>query len=525
MPLKTKILEGLNQVRQLFERSDLPAEPLDGPPAGGEAQSGGVAQAGHPGTDGATARDPANPPDAAFAGRVAAPEHLGAYGALVAAIRAALERFVATDLRLHLAIAGSDRWLLTAIRVRCVEPGEPSALLQRFGQEFKPEQIKRFLARDVIAGLPHASAIDLSQFAGLAIDEAGPRAEEASVEPYAELLAALRDAPQAADPSTFDVSLDGRWVQVEAGAEAAAAASPPTVRAAVAAAAPTPIAGAALEILLEDATGRRAVVLSPVVPGRRYSVGKDPGCDLVVAGTFASRRHCELWQEGGRWRLSDAGSTNGTRVESAGRAAGRSGGPEDRAGAAASIELPPGAVVVLSAHGEGSPADYPRLSPRIPGTRATPATPVAPRTQAPRTPITPIARSATDAPTAPAADAPAADPARAARPRLSLAVRGSDGARAIELDPVRLPFSIGRSRSRSLVVPATHEGVSGHHLDIVSIDGDAALVEVHGDNGVLVGGRLHAPGARLRWLLGQPMEMGRASPSEPPLVLELGRTG
>ncbi len=45
-------------------------------------------------------------------------EHLGAYRPLIAAIREELERFVATDLRLHLAIAEHDRYVLTVHRDR-----------------------------------------------------------------------------------------------------------------------------------------------------------------------------------------------------------------------------------------------------------------------------------------------------------------------------------------------------------------------------------------------------------------------
>lgn len=57
-------------------------------------------------------------------GYVARPEpsldevlHLGTYGPLVIAIREELEHFVASHVRLHLAIADRDRFLLTAIAV------------------------------------------------------------------------------------------------------------------------------------------------------------------------------------------------------------------------------------------------------------------------------------------------------------------------------------------------------------------------------------------------------------------------
>ena len=102
-------------------------------------------------------------------------EHLGAYRPLVAAIREELERFVATDLRLHLAIAERDRYVLTSIAIESIGPDETRTLLARFVREFAPEQVKQYLAREIIARLPNASAIDLSQFAGLEMAGAGER--------------------------------------------------------------------------------------------------------------------------------------------------------------------------------------------------------------------------------------------------------------------------------------------------------------------------------------------------------------
>ena len=46
-------------------------------------------------------------------------EHLGMYGGLVAAVREALEHFIVSQLRLHLAIADRDRFVLTSIQVHC----------------------------------------------------------------------------------------------------------------------------------------------------------------------------------------------------------------------------------------------------------------------------------------------------------------------------------------------------------------------------------------------------------------------
>ena len=58
------------------------------------------------------------------------PQHLGAYAPLVAAMREELEHFVASHVRMHLAIAEHDRYLLTSIEVECVAGDEPRELLQ-----------------------------------------------------------------------------------------------------------------------------------------------------------------------------------------------------------------------------------------------------------------------------------------------------------------------------------------------------------------------------------------------------------
>src|SRR5215469_7971986 len=45
--------------------------------------------------------------------------------------------------------------------------------------------------------------------------------------------------------------------------------------------------------------------------GPSYLVGRDPGCDIVVADGRVSWRHAVLRMEEGRWVLADNGSTNG----------------------------------------------------------------------------------------------------------------------------------------------------------------------------------------------------------------------
>lgn len=49
--------------------------------------------------------------------------------------------------------------------------------------------------------------------------------------------------------------------------------------------------------------------------GTPVSIGRDPGCDLVLEGLGASRRHALLQPSAGGWTLQDLGSANGTLVE------------------------------------------------------------------------------------------------------------------------------------------------------------------------------------------------------------------
>jgi len=424
--------------------------------------------------------DPASALDAAAGSapaveRRTSHEHLGPYAPLVAAIRDELEAFVERQLRLHLAIAERDRYVLASIDVTVAGDEGHAALLERFTAEFTPEQIKRFLARDVIAGLRNASAIDLTQFAGLNVEPLArpPEAED----PFASLIAELKGATPEAQARPFDVTLVGRWVHGEGAV--------PGVL--------TPIAARVATLEIDDASGRRRVELASAAPGRRYVIGKDPAADIVVDGTYASRRHCELWLDRDGWRVADAASTNGIRVESQGGAT-RS-GPGDRT---VPLAIAPGAVVVLSAHARGDARDYPRLRLDVQAPRS--AVPRTEHAHAPSTPLAPVRRAATP---------------------FVLEARMASGAREVDLAPDALPFSIGRSRAQSLVVDGAHADVSGRHVEIVAVDADGATVIVHGDNGVSVDGVPHAPGARFAWRKGETMLLGRASGDTPACTISL----
>ncbi|HVE49757.1 MAG TPA: FHA domain-containing protein [Casimicrobiaceae bacterium] len=473
MPLKSWILQRMNRINAVAGRPDLVRR----------ASRGSIsAEQREPSLRGvADSHDPTGP------------EHLGAYAPLIGAIRDELEHFVSSQLRLHLAIAERDRYLLTSIDVECVDGGDGADLLRRFDHEFTPEQIKRFLARDVIAQLPNASAIDLSQFAGLNAAQAQDNARPDD-DAYAELLTELRSTTRSDVSRSFAVSLVGRWTDTEAIVPARATTASPR----------TPLAGSRLDVEIDDANGKRRVALAAVVANRRYSIGKGEGCDITVQGTFVSRRHCEIWLENGRWWAADAGSTNGVRVETASSVLGRAGPQAGGTQANAAIEIVPGARIVLSASMQGNSGEYPRVQLEHGDLKPSAATPLHPAAQSPKTPVTPLA---------------------APRPRqagLTLTVSMASGIQRLSLGEKALPIHVGRSHNQDLVVDWAHEGVSGHHIDITKLDEGGAQIEVHGDNGVTVDGVDHPQGQRFRWKIGERMTLGRASGAEPECTLSLG---
>ena len=205
--------------------------------------------------------------------------------------------------------------------------------------------------------------------------------------------------------------------------------------------------------------------------------------------------------EKGSWWTADCGSTNGIRVESGNVSAlerRQTQASEKSDGSV--LEVEPGARVVLSASARGDPSQYPRLILRPLTAAATSAA-----AKATATPLTPIAL------------------ARRPTNGLSLAVRMASGEKNVDLPKEPGPFRVGRSRTQGLVIDWAHEGVSGHHVDIVEPDEGGARVVVHGDNGVSVAGAAYAPGSQFRWNVGETMIFGRAGQHEPECSMTLSR--
>ena len=432
---------------------------------------------------------------------------LGVYAPLIGAVRDELEHFVASHVRLHVVIAERDRFLLTSIGVRSPGGAEARELLQQFMHEFRPEQVKRYLAREVIGRLPNAAVIDLSQFAGLSDLDNGERPGDDGE--YRELLAALRTTPALPIARPYEVSVIGRWSE----ADPASASSAAPTRARRLDTPTTPLAGRRVEFDVDDGAGTRRAVLPAVVPGRRYAIGKDESSDLRVDGTYTSRRHAEIWLDDDGWHVADAGSTNGLRVESGGA----DGTPARivataTTGDAAPIRVGAGMRIVLSARAEGPRADYPSIAVRptrstsaAPGT--TVATAITAGANAPKTPLTSVL---------------------AVRPGLSrfaITATQASGAHSHAIAADALPLTIGRSRDQAIVIDRRHPGVSGQHVTIDAVDDDGAHGVVHGDNGIVIDGVAHGPGERFDWRPGQTMVLGGALPGEPACTLVLGRDG
>lgn len=61
--------------------------------------------------------------------------------------------------------------------------------------------------------------------------------------------------------------------------------------------------------------GPHAVAVDFPLTGDQLVIGRDPGCDVVLQGAGASRRHLQLRRGPEGWTLLDLGSANGTLVQ------------------------------------------------------------------------------------------------------------------------------------------------------------------------------------------------------------------
>jgi hypothetical protein len=136
---------------------------------------------------------------------------------------------------------------------------------------------------------------------------------------------------------------------------------------------------------------------------------------------------------------------------------------------------------------------------------STEATPVAVAAGVPKTPLTSVLAL------------------RPAPARFAITAMQASGERNHPLASETLPLTVGRSRDQTVVIDRRHPGVSGQHVAIEAIDDSGARGVVHGDNGIVIDGVAHGPGARFDWQPGQTMILGGSLPGEPPCTLVLAR--
>jgi pSer/pThr/pTyr-binding forkhead associated (FHA) protein len=68
-------------------------------------------------------------------------------------------------------------------------------------------------------------------------------------------------------------------------------------------------------VFLEVLDGEREGLLFPITD-KTVTIGREPGCDLVLQDPYVSRKHCQIVFRGDHFTVIDLGSLNKTKVRS-----------------------------------------------------------------------------------------------------------------------------------------------------------------------------------------------------------------
>jgi pSer/pThr/pTyr-binding forkhead associated (FHA) protein len=68
------------------------------------------------------------------------------------------------------------------------------------------------------------------------------------------------------------------------------------------------------DVFLEVLDGERKGVLFPII-SKTVTIGRAPGCDLVLPDPYVSRKHCQIVFRGDHFTMVDLGSLNKTKVK------------------------------------------------------------------------------------------------------------------------------------------------------------------------------------------------------------------
>jgi pSer/pThr/pTyr-binding forkhead associated (FHA) protein len=68
------------------------------------------------------------------------------------------------------------------------------------------------------------------------------------------------------------------------------------------------------DVYVEILDGERGGELFPITD-KTVTIGREPGCDLVLQDPFVSRKHCQIVFRGDHFTVLDLGSLNKTKVK------------------------------------------------------------------------------------------------------------------------------------------------------------------------------------------------------------------